>query len=177
MARKRRGKTQPTIYLDANVISAMSYRGRSIFGLAQRATTLDWWESERDHFRAVALAVTAEELADGVYAGQRQAIRFAGRLPFLPITKAVQRCASELIEDSLVPSSKPGDALHLALAMVHRVDCLVSWNHAHLVNAAVADALSQFAARRNYDAPILVSPNTIPQVRYGQELRRRRDDS
>jgi predicted nucleic acid-binding protein len=175
VARKRRGKTQPTIYLDANVISAMFYRGRSIFGLAQRATTLDWWESEREQFIAYSSGVTEQELAQGAYSGQKEAVRFVRRLSHLPVTKAVSRCASELIGDGIVPSTKPGDALHLALAIIHRIDYLISWNHAHLVNVAVAEQLGRFAARHSYRPPLLVSPNTIPQVKYGQRIRRAAD--
>lgn len=39
-----------------------------------------------------------------------------------------------LIEKGVIPAKKPEDALHLAVAVVHGMDVLASWNYKHLAN-------------------------------------------
>jgi hypothetical protein len=53
------------------------------------------------------------------------------------------------------------------------VDYLLSWNHAHLVKWEVQERLIELSRSLGYRAPILVTPETIQQVRLGQAIRRR----
>ena len=63
-----------------------------------------------------------------------------------------------------VPESQPSDALHIALAAVHGVQYLVSWNFRHIVNAALRPAIEQVCRDHGYDPPILCTPEELLEV-------------
>lgn len=173
MPRKR--SRRPTIYLDTNILSVLCYRGVHMSALHQHMTTKQWWETERTEFAIFASAFTEQELNSGEYPGQREAVKLVRRLRYLPFTGAVRHCAARLLEDRVVPDTKPGDATQLAFATTHKIDYLLTWNYAHLANVHVQTKLTALCRANQWRAPILVSPETIPRVAFGQTIRREDD--
>jgi hypothetical protein len=158
--------------LDTNILSALFYFGASKFARQQHLKTSEWWALERFYFDVYTSNNTELELSAGTYKSQIEALRAVRRIPYLPETKAVRTYAAMYINHRLVPSTKPGDAVQLAVASVHRIDYLFSWNHAHLVNARVQEALNALNRRMGLRTPLLVSPESIPWVNLGQDIRR-----
>jgi hypothetical protein len=184
MASRAKGRTktrltdgpEPTLYVDTNVLSSMFYRGANIAAQRRQVLTTEWWDTERHHFRVFSSAVTESELSEGVYYGQAKAVRLVRRLPYLPVNSEVRAAVHQLHEEAVVPESKRGDATQLALSTIHRVDYLLTWNHAHLVNADVVRRLDRLCRRNGWRAPLLVTPETIPWVALGQGVRRPGDE-
>lgn len=125
---------------------------------------------------SLGVRLTEGELRQGSYPGQDQAIAIVRRLPYLPSTSSVLSAAREFVEDGVIPIERPGDALHLAFATIHRIDYLLTWNYAHLANVDTQRRLSETNCRRGWRSPILVSPETIPRATLGQTIRRRADE-
>lgn len=167
----RRAK-KPTVYLDTNIFSVLAYRGVHTSALHHHMTTKHWWETERSEFDLFASAFTERELKAGEYPGKREALRLARRQRYLSFNSAVRRCAEQLLQEKLIPESKPGDATQLAFATVHRIDYLLTWNYAHLANPYVQSRLAEFCGGNRWRAPTLVSPETIPRATLGQSVRR-----
>ena len=78
----------------------------------------------------------------------------------------------EFVNFNLVPAEKPGDALQLAVCSVHKIDYLLSWNYAHLVNPISQERLKEACGKLQLRVPLLVSPESIPWASLGQQLRR-----
>jgi len=144
-----------------------------VSGLARRLKTREWWREEREHFSIWVSAASEDELAAGRFRRQADCLRFVRRLAYLPITGNTRLFALELVERGVVPAEKPGDALQMATCAVHRIDYLLSWNYAHLVNPVAQLHLENICRRHSLRAPLLVSPESIPKVSLGQSLRRR----
>ena len=161
------------LYLDTNIISAYWYSGADIDGLARRSKTREWWKNERDHFSVWASAASEDELAAGKFRRQAECLRFVRRLPYLPISGETKQFARRLVELGVVPAEKPGDALQMAACAAHRIDYLLSWNYAHLVNPVAQTRLETVCSRLSLRAPLLVSPESIPKASLGQTIRRR----
>ena len=67
----------------------------------------------------------------------------------MEITRAIRLAAPKMLEENddckhlaqfyldseILPAKKIEDALHVALATVHQMEVLVSWNHRHMANA------------------------------------------
>jgi len=119
---------KPTIYLDTNIPSILFYHGSNVTTIHQQMVTREWWETERKWFRVMASVFTEGELRQGSYAGQEQAVRLVCRLPYLPFSVAVRRCAQVYLDERLIPQEYPGDAVQLASASVHELDYLLTWN-------------------------------------------------
>ena len=164
---------KPTVYLDTNIVSAYYYEGRDFAGLARRNLTRDWWTYERSGFEVSASAVTEDELSAGVFRRQVECLRFVRKLPYLTASGDARQIANQLVDRGIVPAEKPSDALHMAICAAHRIDYLLSWNYAHLVNPIAQAQLEAIGAELAIRVPLLVSPESIPQARLGQPVRRR----
>jgi hypothetical protein len=62
--------------------------------------------------------------------------------------------------------------LQMAVSTAHGVDYLLTWIYAHLANPLAQERLEAICHEFKLRAPLLVSPETIPQVRFGQSVRR-----
>jgi hypothetical protein len=165
-------KKKPTVYLDTTIPSAYWYEGQDLLASGRRLLTRQWWDTERKHFALLVSSVTKAELREGDFPRQSECLKMVRRLRYLPITKAAQRMGKQLLTWQIVPASKPRDALQLAMATIHDVDYLLTWNYAHLANPVVQERLGKVCQKSAFQCPVLVSPETIPQVRWGQSIRR-----
>ena len=50
------------------------------------------------------------------------------------------------------------DAAHIALATVHEMDILLTWNCRHIANGAIQQRLRQLARLKGYTLPSLATP-------------------
>jgi predicted nucleic acid-binding protein len=164
---------KPTVYLDTNILSALFLRDRGISARHRQLATREWWQQERTHFDIFASVFTESELSRGHFAGQTKAIKACRRLKYLPMRRTVQECAGVFVKEGLIPPTKQGDAIQLALATVYEVDYLLTWNYAHLANVEVQRKLSELAARHRWTTTTLVSPENIPKEALGQSIRRK----
>jgi hypothetical protein len=163
---------KPTLYFDTSVISAYWYEGSNVAMLARRLNTREWWEFEKPHFECFASTVGETELRAGVFRKQADCLKSVRRLRFLPVTSDVRELIVEIVRLGIVPESKESDAAHLGIAAGHGVDYLLTWNYAHMANPIVQERFSALCAASSLRAPLMVSPESIPQVRFGKTIRR-----
>jgi len=163
---------KPTLYVDSNIISSLHYRGRNEEVRVRSIATRNWWSLERPNFNVWGSRFLLEELERGAYSGQEQSVNEAIKLPFLVFNSSVKTTIPLLLQHRLVPESKPGDAVHLAIAIAQQMDYLMSWNYAHITNPETQSRLDHFCATKGWRVPFLVSPDTIPKAAFGQNIRR-----
>jgi len=164
---------KPTIYLDTSFFSALHYRGGALQGVARQIRTREWWDQERHFFELYVSVFTVGELEEGVYGAQEAAVREARRLRFLPVVRGVWEAKRLYMAEGLIPASVQVDAFQLAVATVHRMDYLLTWNSSHLANPETQLKLKVLNDRMHWRTPWVVSPDSIPRVLLGQALRRR----
>ena len=70
----------------------------------------------------------------------------------------VDLLADALLAAHLLPEKARSDAEHVAIATVHRVDYLLTWNCKHIANAAILPAVYRLMADRGYSPPLIVTP-------------------
>lgn len=169
------GKRKATVYLDTNIPSILCYRGPHIGPRHQQNITREWWAAERKWFKIHGSVFTEGELRQGSYRGQARALKLIRRLPYLPFTVAIRKCADVYLKEKLIPAERPGDAIQLAFATVHEIDYLLTWNYAHLANVDTRLKLHKLHRRMGWRTPLLVSPETIPRRSLGQTIERRDD--
>jgi hypothetical protein len=163
---------KPTVYLDTSIISAFWYDGSDEAMAVRRARTRDWWKWERSHFDIWASRFVEAELRIGTFAGQSRCIAMIERLRYLTYSRQVSKLTHELLDLNIVPPSKEGDAAQLTITCVRESDYVLTWNYAHMANPIVQNRLTDLCKRLGLRAPMLVSPESIPQIRLGQSVRR-----
>lgn len=66
------------------------------------------------------------------------------------------------VQEGAVPPSKPEDARHVAIAMAHGLDVLVSWNFRHIVNLRREERFNAIALLGGYHHQLrIVSPKEL----------------
>ncbi len=164
---------KPTVYLDTNIISAYWHEGGDVAAAAQRFHTREWWNLERKHFSVYISVTTVNELRAGQFRRQSDCLKMARALPRLAMTRIAKHVLDELLKLRLIPETKPGDTLQMAVSAALEVDYLLTWNYAHLANPIAQERLEAICRSLHLRSPLLVSPETIPQARFGQAIRRR----
>jgi hypothetical protein len=165
---------KPTVYLDTSIISAFWYEGADVAMLARRLHTREWWDLERRNFDMWTSAFTDAELRAGAFPRQSECQGMARRLRHLLSTPAAKELAKEILRLMIVPPKKEADAAHLGIATIHEMDYLLTWNYAHMANPVVQERLEKLCESAGGMAPLMVSPESIPQVRFGRSIRRSR---
>ena len=71
-----------------------------------------------------------------------------------------------LIQKGAIPRKAIGDSLHIAVAAVHGVDYLLTWNYRHIDNAEAKPIIRRTCLENNYGYPEICTPQELMGV-YG----------
>jgi hypothetical protein len=82
-------------------------------------------------------------------------------LPLLPITDEVVEIARLYVRHRLMPEAVGGDALHLAVASLHEMDYLLTWNVRHLANPNKIEHMTVINRRLGLLSPVILSPEEL----------------
>ncbi len=74
------------------------------------------------------------ELREGNWNGKAEALGLVEPIDHLKVDPEVLGVAKRYVDELLVPADLKGEAVHLAVACVHEVDFLLTWNIRHLAN-------------------------------------------
>jgi hypothetical protein len=80
----------------------------------------------------------------------------------LPWVTEADDLAEAFVREKAVPPSKPQDARHVAIAVAHGLDVLVSWNFRHIVNLRREERFNAVALLGGYHHQLrIVSPKEL----------------
>ena len=153
-----------TAYIETTIPSYYTARpSNSLIQAAHQASTRQWWDEGFSGLDLVTSLETLDEVArgDGVMARARGALLSNVRL--LLVTDDVIKLASKLVLEGIVPAKAASDAIHIAVASVHRIDYLVTWNFKHIANPFSRERLRKVVTEAGYVLPIMCSPDELLQ--------------
>ena len=102
-----------------------------------------------------------QEAAAGDPFRARRRLGIIQGLPSLELTPDAVRLARTLIDHGPIPQKAEVDALHVAIAAVHGVEYLLTWNCAHIANALMRSEIESICRHQNYEPPILCTPEEL----------------
>jgi predicted nucleic acid-binding protein len=80
----------------------------------------------------------------------------------LEINDDAGRIALEYISEGIIPQTKLDDATHAAVATVHRLDALISWNLRHLANYKKMERINEVNMENGYSKRLdLITPMEV----------------
>jgi hypothetical protein len=82
-------------------------------------------------------------------------------LPELPVPSDLHLIEIDIIRLFQLSPKAYTDASHLALAIVHRMDYLLTWNCTHLANAVLQKELVEYCGYHQLHIPIVCTPETL----------------
>ncbi len=151
-----------SVYIETSVISYYTARSsRDLVAAARQTITQEWWEEARNRFDLyISTVVIAEAKTGDPHAAQRRMAAISD-LSVLDVNDAAEDLARQLIAQKMIPSTSQEDALHIALATVHGMDFLVTWNFRHINNAEIKARITAAIEVLGYECPILCSPEEL----------------
>jgi hypothetical protein len=154
----------PTAYIETTVPSY--YVARTSLNLLQasrQASTRMWWDSGCSGFDLFTSLEAIDEAREGNE--EMAAIRLAllKKATQLEITDDVGLLAQKLVNGGLVPDKAASDAIHIAVASVHSMDYLVTWNFKHIANPFIRERLRKVVQESGFQLPVMCSPDELLQ--------------
>lgn len=155
---------KPKVYLETTIVSYLAaLPSRDLVLAAHQQITREWWE-RRDRFELFVSQAVVEEAARGnVAAAARRTAMLTG-IPVLELGPEVHKFANRLLLASAVPAKAMIDAVHIAVAVVNRVDYLVTWNCTHIANAAIRGKIEQTCRGARLQAPVICTPEELMEA-------------
>ena len=152
------------VYIETSVVSYLTARkGADLIVAAHQTVTRRWWR-RRARFDLYCSQVVLREAGAGDVAAARSRLRALKTLPLLDINDPVTRLAIAIASEARLPKKAATDALHIALATVHGMDFLLTWNCKHIANAEIRNVLAAVAYDHGYGAPVICTPEELMGV-------------
>lgn len=146
------------VYVETTVISYLTaLPSRDLVLAAHQQVTRDWW-SAREVFQLYVSQFVVDEASAGDAAAAERRVAVLRDLTFLDLTSAATLLAGELVRRGGVPAKAKTDALHIAVASVHGMDYLVSWNCTHIANATMRGRIEEICRGAGFDPPVICTP-------------------
>ena len=155
-----------SIYLETSVVGAYLDNGEPF----RRDLTIRWWEHEMSEYRAVISPLVVRELERVPEPHRTGYLKLAAPLEQVELTEEATILAEGYISRAIFHRKYIGDALHVALASVHKIDYLVTWNFGHLANVRRQARIRLFNTAAGFFSPVIVTPEFLVS-----ELTERRD--
>ena len=155
-------QSRPKIYIETTVVSYLTARrSRDLVVAAHQQLTEDWWYQRREDFEAyVSQSVITEAAAGDPDAASRR-LNALETFPLLDITTEVEELAASLISSGIIPQKASEDAIHIAIATVHGMDYLLTWNCRHIANAEIRRQMAESVLERGYLLPVICTPEEL----------------
>jgi predicted nucleic acid-binding protein len=151
-----------TVYIETTVIGYLTSRPRKDVTVAgHQETTREWWMTAADRFKLHVSQLVVQECSAGDAQAAEERLNTIADLALLPITEDAERLAQALVEGHAIPRSHPEDALHVAVAAVHGIEYLVTWNFRHIANATVRSAIERICREAGYEPPVICTPEEL----------------
>jgi hypothetical protein len=151
--------TSPSIYLESTIPSYLVARpSRDVVLRGQQEATRRWWEREKAAGKWFVSPFVDMEIGRGdAVAAQMRMAAIAG-LPRLSAGHEVKMLVADILASGLIPAKAETDASHIAIAAVHGMDILLTWNCTHIHNTTIIRQIEAICARAGQVCPVICSP-------------------
>ncbi len=150
------------LYLESTVPSYYVARpSRDVVIAARQHQTHDWWDRQRLKFDILVSQIVVDELSAGEAERAKLRLKLVAPFPLLKINEEVMVLTQALLHDGPLPAKAARDAAHIALAAVHRLHFLVTWNCKHIANPTMQRQISAVCAVHGVAAPVICTPGDL----------------
>jgi hypothetical protein len=124
----------------------------------QQQTTRDWWNDRRQTYRLFISGFVTLESRRGDPSAARAREEVLATCEILDYPEAAQSLTKRILASGLLPAEASIDATHMAIAAVHQMDFLLTWNCKHIANAVIVDQVRAICERAGYVPPVICTP-------------------
>jgi predicted nucleic acid-binding protein len=156
---------KPTVYIETSVISYLTAQvSRDLVVAAHQELTVEWWEQALPKLQPYVSPVVLEEIAKGDPDAAKKRMKAVSHCEVLEVVPEVRDLAERYFTAIDLPEKARADAYHLALAVWHGMDYLVTWNCTHIAGAKVKLVVQGVNAARGIESPIICTPEELMEI-------------
>lgn len=149
------------VYIETSVISYLTARpSKSIIGAAHQQITSEWWDKRNNYELFVSELVLRERAAGDSNAAQRR-LEIVQGIPLLIATEESYQLADTLLKKGIIPAKAAEDSLHIAIATIHSVDYLLTWNCKHIANPELQRKIMDYLMEQGKFLPFVCAPEEL----------------
>lgn len=146
------------LYLETSVVSYLTANpSRDVVVAGQQEVTREWW-SGRSRFELYASDAVIAEAGRGDPDAAARRLNALSGIPLLEATREAEILANAILQTATMPPKAAVDAAHVAIATVHALDFLLTWNCTHIANAANRPRIERVCRSLGYQVPIICTP-------------------
>lgn len=135
-------------------------QSRDLVRAAEQQLTRDWWARRSEFDLRVSSLVVLECGAGDAEAAALRLAALEG-VSVLALTPEAEALADALVREVPLPAKAGADALHIAVAAVHGVAFLLTWNCTHIANATLRPRIEDLCRRMGYEPPVICTPKEL----------------
>jgi hypothetical protein len=154
---------RPAVYIETTIVSYLvGWLNRNHLQVAaNQELTRRWWVTRRAAFELFVSPVVVDEASDGEATLAAERLRYLEGITVLRVTDAAHRLQSDLLRFAHVPEKARNDALHIAVAAVHGMDYLLTWNCTHIANAVTLPRVYDVCRDAGFEPPFVCTPQEL----------------
>jgi hypothetical protein len=153
---------KPKVYIETTIVSYLTARpSRDLIIAAHQQLTQEWWDDRRVHFDLYVSQVVVQESGAGDTLMAEKRLEVLEKIPLLDLRQEAVALARGLVEKGPLPEKAAVDALHIAVATVHGMDYLLTWNCKHIANAEMQTAVAAICRTAGYEPPVICTPEEL----------------
>ncbi len=158
------------VYIETTVVSYLVARPSedTTLGARQRVTQ-QLWEDYSDNFEFIVSDIVIAEIRRGDEIAAQRRIDALADLTVLSLSPEAVALALNLINAGAVPRHSLPDAQHIAVATVHNIEYLASWNYKHILNESKRDHIDEVCRSSGYQPTILCTPAELIEEMHMKE--------
>ena len=157
------------VYVETTIVSYLTARPSvNLIIAAHQEITRQWWQQRRRAYDLFVSQFVVREAGKGDAAAADARLALLADLPQLRVEPEAIALADALVTDGVLPGGAAVDSLHLAMATVHGMDVLLTWNCRHLANADILMRAARYVRRKAYDLPIVCTPEELMGEKEGE---------
>lgn len=151
-----------TVYIESTIPSYLTaHRSQQEPMASHQQSTRDWWDRERVRFRLYSSIAVRAEISKGDATAAARRLKVMVGIPELEVTAEVPPLADSIVQLLQRPPRAQMDATHVAFAIVHRMDYLLTWNCTHLANASLQKTLFEYCTYHHLHMPVICTPELL----------------
>ena len=150
------------VHLETTIPSYLAaWPSRDLITAAHQQITREWWETRGPEFDLFVSALVIEEATAGDETASARRLEVIRDVPLLELTEEVVEFGTLLVKRGAIPEHHSEDALHVAVAVIHGMDYLLTWNLSHIAQAEARNRIESTCRTMEYDPPIICTPEEL----------------
>ncbi len=151
-----------SVYLETSVVSYLTSRpARDVVVLAHQQLTREWCDVRRNLYELFSSEIVLAEAERGdpeAALARREILRQTKQLS---ANAAAEQLVPALLAATGLPAKALADMAHIAVATVHGMQYLLTWNCKHIANATVQRSVIKACRERGYEPPVICTPEEL----------------